>query len=361
MRKIRVLIVDDSVVIRRLLTDILSSDPQIEVVGTAPNGRIALAKLPQVNPDLVTLDVEMPDLDGLGTLPLLRKEYPKLPVIMFSTLTDRGAVATLDALARGATDYVAKPANVGSVAVAMETVRAQLVPKIKAFCPFNQPAPSAARAPRRGQPHAINRLPRRFELVLIGASTGGPQALAAVIGQLPAGFPVPIVVVQHMPPVFTRHLAQRLNQQGNLEVLEARGRETLRAGQVLLAPGDFHLEVSRRGTSVQTHLHQGPPENSCRPAVDVLFRSAASALGAGCLAVVLTGMGQDGLRGAEHIAHAGGLVLAQDEATSVVWGMPRAVTEAGLASQVLPLSSISSELLRHVAPARRTALTCEGT
>jgi two-component system chemotaxis response regulator CheB len=307
----------------------------------------------------------MPELDGLDTLPLLRKDYPKLPVIMFSTLTERGAVATLDALARGATDYVGKPANVGSVAAAMEAVRAQLVPRIKALCPFNPASSGPSRptplVPRTGPPQPVNRLPRRFELVLIGASTGGPQAVAAVVGSLPATFPTPIVVVQHMPPVFTRHLAQRLNQQSALEVREARGGEMLRAGQVLIAPGDFHLEVVRRGTGLQAQLQQGPPENSCRPAVDVLFRSAASALGAGCLGVVLTGMGQDGMRGAEHIVHAGGLVLAQDEASSVVWGMPRAVAEAGLAGQILPLSSISSELLRHVAVARRAALTCEGT
>jgi two-component system chemotaxis response regulator CheB len=362
MRKIRVLIVDDSVVIRRLLTDILSQDPEIEVAGTAPNGRIALAKLPQVNPDIVTLDIEMPELDGLGVLPPLRKAYPKLPVIMFSTLTERGAVATLDALSLGASDYVAKPANIGSVTAGMETVKAQLLPKIKSLCPFNAPAAvirpaSAATRPPSTRP--LSRLPQRTEALAIGSSTGGPQALAAVLKQLPASFPVPILVVQHMPPVFTRYLANRLDQDCELEVQEATGGETLRHGQVLIAPGDFHLELQRQGVAIKTVLHQGPPENSCRPAVDVLFRSAANVFGPGCLALVLTGMGQDGMRGAEHIVQAGGRVLAQDEASSVVWGMPRAVAEAGLADRVLPLPAIANELLQCVAVARRTTLTCE--
>lgn len=361
MRKIRVLIVDDSVVIRRLLTDILSQDPEIEVAGTAPNGKIALAKLPQINPDLVTLDIEMPELDGLNTLPELRKAYPKLPVIMFSTLTERGALATLEALSRGASDYVAKPANVGSVAAGMESVRSQLLPRIKSLCPFNQPvdARPITILPRLNVPRAVNRLPQRAEVLVIGSSTGGPQALTAVLKNLPENFPVPIVVVQHMPPVFTRHLATRLNQECALEVLEASGGMSLRPGQVLIAPGDYHLELCRQGTAIKTVINQGPPENSCRPAVDVLFRSAAKIYGPGCLAVVLTGMGQDGLRGAEHIVNAGGKVLAQDEATSVVWGMPRAVALAGLAASVLPLHSIATELLRCVVFARQNTLTFE--
>lgn len=357
MRKIRVMVVDDSVVIRRLLTDILSQDPEIEVAGTAPNGRIALSKLPQLNPDLVTLDIEMPEMDGLATLPELRKAYPKLPVIMFSTLTERGAAATFDALARGATDYVAKPANVGSVAAGMQSVKEQLIPKIKALCPFIRPPASvtAASGEQRQSsiPSRITTAPQRKDVVVIGSSTGGPQALAAVLGILPANFPVPIVIVQHMPPVFTKHLANRLNQESPLEVAEAAGGETLRPGQVLIAPGDFHLELIRKGTAVVTAVNQAPPENSCRPAVDVLFRSAANIFGSGCLAVVLTGMGQDGLRGGQQVVQAGGTLLAQDEATSVVWGMPRAVVEAGIASAALPLNAIADALMRQTSIGRR--------
>lgn len=366
MRKIRVLVVDDSVVIRRLLTDILGQDPEIEVAGVAANGRIALAKLPQVNPDLVTLDVEMPELDGLGTLPELRKVYPKLPVIMFSTLTERGAGVTLDALALGATDYVAKPANVGSVAAGIQSVKDQLIPKIKALCPFARPTAAGGSSVGGPSPggvglgarRAVAAAPRRCEIVVIGSSTGGPQALTAVLGQLPASFPVPLVVVQHMPPVFTRHLAARLNQECALSVQEAAAGDVLAPGRVFIAPGGMHLELVRQGLEVRTVLHEGPPENSCRPAVDVLFRSAAALYGPACLGVVLTGMGQDGLRGAERIVQAGGSVLAQDAATSVVWGMPRAVAEAGLARATLPLASISPELQRAVALGRRSTVAC---
>jgi two-component system chemotaxis response regulator CheB len=362
MRRIRVLIVDDSVVIRRLLTDILANDPEIEVVGTAANGNIALAKVPQLNPDLVTLDIEMPELDGLATLPLLRKDYPRLPVIMFNTLTERGAVATFEALARGATDYVAKPANVGSIAAGMESVRIQLIPKIKSLCPLLAPVVAVAKpAATALKPNAQRPISptQRCDAVVIGSSTGGPQALTALLKQLPANFSVPIVIVQHMPPVFTRHLANRLNQECALDVREAAGGETLQPGQVLIAPGDFHLEIQRQGVSVRTVLNQASPENSCRPAVDVLFRSAAKVYGPALQAVVLTGMGQDGKRGSESVVQAGGTVFAQDEASSVVWGMPRAVAESGLASRILSLQSISSELLRRVAVARHTSLTIE--
>ncbi len=363
MKKIRVLVVDDSVVIRRLLTEVLSQDPDLELAGTAPNGRIALAKLPQVNPDIVTLDIEMPELDGLSTLPELRKAYPKLPVIMFSTLTERGAGATLEALARGATDYVTKPANVGSVAAGIQSVKEQLIPRIKALCAtLNSPStttsvPSLARRPTGG---VLKRLPQRRDVVVIGSSTGGPQALASVLAKLPASFPVPIVVVQHMPPVFTRHLANRLSQGCELDVNEASGGEILRPGQVLIAPGDFHLELQRQGATITTVIQQGPSENSCRPSVDVLFRSAAKIFGPGCLGLILTGMGHDGLRGSEEIVHAGGAIVAQDEKTSVVWGMPRSVVEAGLALHTLALSFIPDELVRQVAVARRTAVSMGG-
>jgi two-component system chemotaxis response regulator CheB len=343
MPKIRVLVVDDSIVIRRLLTEVLSQDPDIELAGTAPNGRIALAKLPQLNPDLVTLDIEMPDLSGIETLPLLRQAYPKLPVIMFSTLTERGALATLDALAAGASDYVTKPANVGSVAAGMQSVRDQLIPKIKALCAPPTPVRTASHA-KVNITRSDNRTPARCDVVVIGSSTGGPQALSKVLCELPANFPVPIVVVQHMPPVFTNHLANRLHQAGSLEVREARNGDLVQAGLVLIAPGNFHLQLVRQGTQVRAITNQQSPENSCRPAVDVLFRSAAEIYGNRCFGVVLTGMGQDGLRGAQQIVSNGGTVFAQDEETSVVWGMPRAVTEAGLASRVLPLSEISCAL-----------------
>ena len=361
MPKIRVLMIDDAVVIRRLVSDVLNADPAIEVVGTAPNGKIGLAKLPQVNPDLVTLDIEMPEMDGLETLAAIRKTHPRLPVIMFSTLTARGATATLDALSLGANDYVTKPANVGSVAAAIEPVRDELVPKIKLFCrhvlgpaalPGFVPAgPAGARiaAPPR-KPGA------KIELLAIGASTGGPNALAALLPELPADFPVPIVIVQHMPPVFTKSMALRLDAQSKIAVSEAVAGESLAAGHAYVAPGDFHMSLARHETAARLRLHQSPPENSCRPAVDVLFRSVAESYGAATLAVVLTGMGKDGLNGCEAIREQGGQVLAQDEATSVVWGMPGFVARAGLAEQVLPLDRIATEIIRRVRHGRSLPL-----
>lgn len=365
MPKIRVLVVDDAVVVRRLVSDVLSEDPDIEVVGIAPNGRIALSKLPQVNPDVVILDVEMPEMDGLTTLKEIRKTYRLLPVIMFSTLTQRGAEATLDALSFGASDYVTKPANVGSVGAAMEAVRSTLIPKIKQFCGRGVPIakaiakPSAptittAAAPTLVRRPSVSSLPSRVEILAIGTSTGGPDALNRVLPLLPADFPVPIVVVQHMPPMFTQLLADRLDSKSAIRVREAKEGSALEAGLALVAPGDFHLSVVEREGKRQARVFSGPPENSCRPAVDVLFRSVAEHYGPSALAVVLTGMGQDGLRGSEHVREVGGQVFAQDEATSVVWGMPGYVAQAGLAHQILSIDEVAQAILRAVAHGRAT-------
>jgi two-component system chemotaxis response regulator CheB len=354
---INVLVVDDAVVVRRIVTDILSGEPGIRVVGTAANGRIALQKLTQLQPDIVTLDIEMPELNGLDTLRELRKTHPKLPVIMFSTLTGRGTAETIEALSRGASDYVTKPANVGSVAIAQQRIREELVPKIKALCGRAHP-PLPAAVPRRVVPAAparpavtpaarpAGRPATGPQVVVIGVSTGGPNALAVVLPQLPKDFPLPIAIVQHMPPMFTTLLADRLNQQSAITVVEAKGGEVLTPGVAYLAPGDHHLVLQPRGTQVVTALQQGPPENSCRPAVDVLFRSAAQVYGGDVLGVVLTGMGQDGLRGSEVICGQGGRVVVQDEATSVVWGMPGFVAHAGLADRVLPLPDVALEVVR---------------
>lgn len=355
MRKIRVLVVDDSTVVRRLVTDVLATDPELELAGIAANGRIAIAKIPQICPDVVTLDMEMPELDGLSTLKEIRKTHPRLPVIMFSTLCARGACATLDALSAGANDYVTKPANVGSVMAGMQSVREKLIPKIKALCPWREA--SSADKPvslRKNLAPLIKRAwnPSACEIVVIGVSTGGPNALAQLLAPIPASFPAPIVVVQHMPPVFTHHLAERLDAKCALKVREGSPGEAIHPGEVWIAPGDYHLTLSRVGGRIILQTNQQPPENSCRPAVDVLFRSAAEVFGPRCLSVILTGMGQDGLRGAEIIIDRGGRLLAQDEASSVVWGMPGAVVQAGLADAVLPLADISDQLLRDVTVVR---------
>jgi two-component system chemotaxis response regulator CheB len=360
MPKIRILVVDDSVVVRRMVSDALSADPELEVAGAAANGRIALARIPQVNPDIIILDVEMPELDGLATLERIRKSLPALPVIMYSTLTQRGAEATLDALAKGATDYVTKPSNVGSAAQALECIRTQLIPKIKTFCgraPQVEPSPALAVPPpsRPSLPRAV--IPRREErvdIVAIGVSTGGPNALADLIPTLPGDLPVPVVIVQHMPPVFTRLLAERLAAKSQIGVDEGRTRTILEPGRAWLAPGDYHMIVEKEGNQVALRMHQGPPENSCRPAVDVLFRSVAEVYRPHALAIVMTGMGQDGLRGCERVREAGGQILAQDEASSIVWGMPGFVANAGLADKVVPLDQLGPEIVRRVRMGRDT-------
>lgn len=350
MAKVRVLVVDDSVVVRRIVADVIASDPGCEVVGTAANGKIALAKLGQVNPDIVTMDVEMPEMDGLETLAELRKTYKDLPVIMFSTLTERAAAATLKALSLGATDYVTKPSG-GTSAQATQRVKADLLPKIHAFAGKGTKG-SLSVTPRVVTP-AAPRAASSVDILAIGCSTGGPNALAVMLAKLPPKLPVPVVITQHMPPLFTRLLADRLRASTSLNVREAQGGEELHAGEAWIAPGDHHMVLQREGTRTRIALNQAPHENSCRPAVDVMFRSVAEHYGAGALAVVLTGMGQDGLRGCEVIRDAGGQVVVQDEASSVVWGMPGFVARAGLADAIVRLDDIDQEITRRVLRGKR--------
>jgi two-component system chemotaxis response regulator CheB len=351
MSKIRVLIVDDSVVIRRLLTEDLSSDPTIEVVGTAPDGQIGLAKIAQVNPDIVILDVEMPVMDGLQTLTEIRKIYALLPVIMFSTLTSSGTSATIEALVLGASDYATKPSTTENT---RQSARTELIPKIKHLCQRELSTNDIDEAPTRRPQELISKATSAtaspVQIVAIGVSTGGPNALAALLPCLDKAFPVPVVIVQHMPKVFTGLLAARLTAVSGFSVNEGKAGELLRSGEMWIAPGGYHMEVQKNFDGIRLRTHEGPLENSCRPAVDVLFRSVAEVYGSGVLAVVLTGMGYDGLRGSENIREAGGSVIAQDEASSVVWGMPGAVTRAGLADKVLPLNQIALEINRRVLP-----------
>jgi len=370
--RIRVLVVDDSVVIRRLVTHALEEDPALEVVGSASNGAIALQRIPQFNPDVLTLDIEMPEMDGLETLRHIRRDFPQLRVIMFSTLTERGAAVTLEALTLGADDYVAKASNEirasgeGSLDRSMARLREELIPKIKQF--FHLPGQKSATArPQAAEVGAttaarlatpvLERIPIfqsmpafqsmkvRPKVLVIGVSTGGPTALGAILPQLPSGFRLPVLVVQHMPPLFTRLLAERLNATCCLPVAEAVEGDLVKPGKILIAPGDFHLKVAFQGGEARVCLDRTPPQNSCRPAVDALFSSIGEVYGGAAIAVILTGMGQDGLRGAEILKAQGASVLAQDEASSVVWGMPGAVVNAGLADRVLPLDQVVPEIL----------------
>jgi two-component system chemotaxis response regulator CheB len=373
--KIRVLIVDDSAVMRRIIMNSLMKHPEIEVVGTAANGLLAIDAINRSNPDIVTLDVEMPEMDGITALREIRKIYPVLPIIMFSSLTQRGAKATMDALTYGASDYVGKPQASADPADAYKVLEENLIPKIKALCQRatgdgNKPTSIKERGAARREalsipvPEKITAIPSAqaaspgtkvtrpegrplypVDALCIGVSTGGPAALMKVFEMWRTPLSVPIFIVQHMPPKFTTLLAARLTEVGVIPVQEPyEGQEAL-AGQAYLAPGGYHLELRRKGTKVLMHLNEDPPENSCRPAVDVLFRSAAKVYGQSLLAVVLTGMGYDGLRGAEDIIRSNGVVLAQDEATSVIWGMPGAIAQADLAEKVLPLEALPDEIL----------------
>jgi two-component system chemotaxis response regulator CheB len=350
MGKIKVLLVDDSAVIRKVLGDVLKEDPEIEVIGTAANGKMALEQIAQLKPDIITLDIEMPVMDGLQTVQEIRKTGSAVPIIMCSSLTAAGASHTLDALAFGASDYVTKPSSHG--ANTRDVVGAELIKKIKGLARMTAavPAPVQARPPASAVQAPVL---GSIEAIAIGVSTGGPAALQEVLPLLPADLRVPILIVQHMPPVFTKLLAERLSGKTKMAVVEAQDGQDVVPGTIYLAPGGFHMEVNRRFGKVFTVLHEGPLENSCRPAVDVLFRSVAAAYGASSLAVMLTGMGQDGLIGCQRIKEVGGAVIAQDRDSSAVWGMPGAVVEAGLASSVLPLMEIASAMVGYATPVRR--------
>ncbi len=373
LRRIRILIVDDSAVMRSLLRAVVSIDARLEVAGTAADGASALNLLQTSQPDIILLDVEMPVMDGLETLRALRQRWSRIPVIMCSSLTQRGAKVTIEALACGAADYVTKPSGQSDRETALRKLAQELIPKIRALTtqpakpPFSPQHSFASGSPRvstgpvagpppmpaflarnsiASPPHPITSTP---SIVVIGVSTGGPAALDVLLPALPERFPLPVLIVQHMPELFTRLLAERLNNRCCLRVREASDGDPVRAGCVYIARGNWHMETVATAlpeSPAALRLNQGPQENHCRPSVDVLFRSAANVYGSEILAVMLTGMGSDGMKACRAIRELGGVVLAQDEATSTVWGMPGAVANAGLANKVLPLEMIAPEILR---------------
>ncbi|MFQ3623815.1 MAG: chemotaxis response regulator protein-glutamate methylesterase [Acetobacteraceae bacterium] len=333
--------------VRGLLVRLLQGEASVEVVGTASNGRDALAAQARLRPDVIVLDIEMPVMDGLAALPELVKADPAVQVVVASTLTTRGADVTLRALRLGAADYVPKPTAIGAIASG-DGFRKDLVEKIKALGAAAQrrrepsridhaaePRPAARPVVAAAQPPAV---------VAIGASTGGPQALFRLMRDLGPGFPLPILITQHMPAAFIPILADHITRLGGVPCHEARDGELIEAGRAYLAPGDRHLLVAGESGAPRATLSSAPPENFCRPAVDPMFRSAAAVFGGRTLAVVLTGMGHDGLAGARQIVGQGGVVLAQDESTSVVWGMPGAIVQADLASAVLPIDRLAHRI-----------------
>ncbi|MFA6547035.1 MAG: chemotaxis response regulator protein-glutamate methylesterase [Limisphaerales bacterium] len=349
VKKIRVMVVDDSAVMRRAIATTLAKDPRIEIASTVHNGRAALEALNFMCPDVITLDIEMPEMDGLAALRELRKTHPRLPVIMFSSLTQRGTQATILALTAGASDYVGKPADLTNLAEALRCLETELLPKVRLFGERALAQQEVARLPKPGpgvipQPSRLRR--GTVEAVCIGVSTGGPMALAQIFTAWKFPLSVPVFIVQHMPPTFTTLLAQRLTSLGVMDVQEAKEGDAVVPGRAYLAPGGYHMEVLRIEADVRIRINTDSPENSCRPSADVLFRSAAKVYGSGLLGVVLTGMGCDGMKGSQAILAQGGNILAQNEATSVVWGMPGAVVGAGLADAVLPLGDIPAEIAR---------------
>ncbi len=352
MAKTRIMVVDDSVVARRMISEILSEHDDIAVVGTAANGKIALAKIPILAPDVITLDVDMPEMNGMEMLVHLRERHPDIKVVMVSSLTSKGAQTTVDALFLGASDYVTKTARVDSPEQAKRLLQDQLLPKIRELMLKAAAPPPVILPPERtlgSQVPLVRAAPapsRRVEprLVAIGASTGGPNALVTVLQAIPKGFPLPIVIVQHMPEDFTRYLAKRLDDKCSLRVVEAADGDRLEPGLTMIAPGNHHMELAAAGTDLVVRLHDGPLVNSCRPSVDVLFESVAAVLGPATLAVVLTGMGQDGFAGSRSLRRAGARIVVQDQESSVVWGMPGYIAQAGLADLILPVGEIGTEI-----------------
>lgn len=341
LEKIRVLIVDDSVVMRQLLVRLISDEPDLEVAGIAADGRAALAKIESCAPGIVTLDVEMPGMGGLDVLSAICHLHPGLPVVMLSSATQIGAVQTVEALSRGAVGCCPKPAGAGSATATLDVLRTQLLPLLRSLGSPSS-TPGSTRLPR---PIAVHQpAPHTPRIVLIGTSTGGPHALHQILPRLPATLPAPVVIVQHMPAQFTAPLANRLNELCALSVREAVDGEPLTNGTVYLAPGGRHLKLAQATSGVLLRLDDGPPENSCRPAVDVLFRSAAPLYGPAALGVILTGMGQDGLLGATELHRVGVELLVQDQASCVVWGMPGAIARSGLPHSIVPLANIAEAI-----------------
>ncbi|MBR0683956.1 chemotaxis-specific protein-glutamate methyltransferase CheB [Roseomonas eburnea] len=342
--EVRVMLCDDSATTRAILARILEGEPGIRVVHRAGNGQAALEALPLTRPDVVLLDLEMPVMDGMTALPLILKAAPRAAVIVASALTQRGAKAAIAALAAGAADYVPKPQGAAGGA-ADPGFRAELLAKVRGWARMKRregtaPAPRLPTPPPRALPPASRARPA---LVAIGCSTGGPQALATLVKRLPR-LPVPVVLVQHMPAGFTTMLAEHLDRLGPNRCAEAQDGEALSAGRIHLAPGDRHLLVEATAAGLRARLTTDPPVNFCRPAVDPMLRSVVQACGGKLLAVILTGMGQDGLEGCRAVTAAGGTVLAQDEASSVVWGMPGAVARAGLAAQLAPPEALAERI-----------------
>ncbi len=352
--RIRVLVVDDSALMRRVICGLLEEDPDLQVIGTANDGMDAIQKVQDLKPDVVTMDIEMPKLDGLQALGFLMAEHPT-PCVMLSAYTPRGADITLRALDYGATDFVQKPS--GSISLNLERVKEELIAKIKVAAgvdlkrlPFlaRTESVTAGLSELLGRPTMASAPQHRDRVIAIACSTGGPRALAEVLPRLPKGLAMPVLVVQHMSAGFTKSLANRLDRESQIRVKEAEANETLEPGIAYLAPGDWHMQVVAQGDAAKIALNQSPPLLGVRPCADLLFASVAELYGNKALGVILTGMGRDGVKGLKLMKAQGAVVLAQDEASSVVWGMPRAAHNAGIVDALLPLELIAGAIVERL-------------
>ncbi len=365
--RIRVLVVDDTAIYRKIVADILAELPDVEVVGRASDGQIALQQIERLRPHIVTLDVEMPVVDGLEVLRRLQEKQIEVGVIMLSAPTAHSAAATVAALKLGALDFVLKPAG-GSLTANMDELRKSLgrrvcslgrVQRIRRMLKGTPQVRQEARATLPQNPPPSVRPPRPIatppKAIAVGISTGGPQALQRFLPALPGDLPVPVLLVQHMPPVFTKSLADDLNKRCDLTVCEGEDRQRVMPGHAYIAPGGQQMKLTRRTGQLCLMTTDDPPENSCRPSVDVLFRSVAEHFGAGTLAVIMTGMGNDGSAGCRQISEAGGTVYAQDEASCVVFGMPRQPIAEGLAEFIGPPDHLAAEIVQLL---KRKELAC---
>lgn len=351
MPQLRTLIVDDTVVYRKILSDILSNFPEITVLGTAPNGEIALKKIALNVPDLVFLDVHMPGMDGVNVLRQIRKQYPAVAVVMISGISSRSTADTVEALQLGAVDFIRKPdgpdqkENSDYLCQEIRSVLNLAKIRLRSFSSTQSRKPVDKPEPLKPILKKTNLTPTSFSICVIGVSTGGPEALGKLIPALPSDFPVPVLIVQHMPPVFTRSLADSLNKKSSLQVVEAQEGSIIEAGKVFIAPGGRHMIIRKKNEGYFLGLNDEPPENSCRPSVDVLFRSVAVQYSeSGVLALVLTGMGYDGLNGVRALKRRKCYCITQSEASCVVYGMPRAVDEAGLSDRSLDIKEMAVEV-----------------
>ena len=348
--KIRVLVVDDSALMRQFIGDILNSDPRIEVIGTARDGKDALSQIKKLKPDLVTMDVDMPNMDGLQALEEIMRTNP-LPVIMVSSMTQEGAEVTLRALALGCIDFIAKPS--GTISLNIKSIGEELIEKVIAASTAHIRTKSGIIASSRPAFPEFRRMTPpintgRRDIVAIASSTGGPMALSDIIPKLPKNFPVPIVITQHMPKEFTPSFSKRLNDTSQVEVVEGFSGLTLKPGRVVIAPGGSHLIVRRRAGQAICDLSDAPPVLSVKPAANIMFLSVADEYGGNVLCVILTGMGRDGTDGAIALKRKGAYVLAESQKTCVVYGMPKAAVDAGIVDEVLPLNEIPDAMVRLV-------------